>query len=365
MRVLVVTTNGIINDGITAWIRQTFGAMNPQGIEVCVVTQLGNDSELISAVNRVVHETVTLPSRQKSPIAYIKAFNKLISKENFDIVHLCGASSLMSIELAVAKRHGIPVRIAHSHNTTCSHRLVDRCLRHLLYASSTHYLACGESAGRWLFGDRCFHIAKNGRDLNLFRFDSAQRGITRSMLGIVDDEILFGHVGRFNDQKNQTRVVEIFAQLKKNIEKCKLCFIGDGPKQQLVEERVRELKLEASVIFLGRRPDVPSLLNGMDCMLLPSLFEGFPNVMIEWQTNGLPSVVSDIVPRECSFTDLVRFLPLGDSNEAWTRCVLQLIDDRDRVFDSQNGFDTAYQLGLDSKTTATELKAFYVAALSE
>lgn len=77
----------------------------------------------------------------------------------------------MSIELVIAKLAGCKVRIAHSHNTTCDHKKADKILRPLFYILYTDAFACGQEAGKWLFGARPYQLIKNGRDIKEYKFD--------------------------------------------------------------------------------------------------------------------------------------------------------------------------------------------------
>ena len=91
-----------------------------------------------------------MPNRKKELPKYAMAFYKYLRKYRFDIVHVHGNSSSMAIELLAAKLAGVKIRIAHSHNTTCSfraHKLLLPIFRRLY----TNAFACGRKAGEWLF----------------------------------------------------------------------------------------------------------------------------------------------------------------------------------------------------------------------
>lgn len=82
------------------------------------------------------------------------------------------------------------------------------------------------------------------------------------------------------------------------------------------------LEVASKVQFLGARADVPELLTAMDMFLFPSLFEGFPNALLEAQASGLPCVTSDAVTEEVMVTSGVTVVPLESSPEAWAQAVL-------------------------------------------
>lgn len=89
------------------------------------------------------------------------------------------------------------------------------------------------------------------------------------------------HIGGFTFEKNHKGLIKIFAAVKKKLPGARLWLIGDGPLKPEVEAQVHRLKLADEVIFLGSRPDVMSLLQGADALLLPSIIEGLPAVILE------------------------------------------------------------------------------------
>ena len=116
------------------------------------------------------------------------------------------------------------------------------------------------------------------------------------------------------------------------------------------------------VTLTGEVPDVPDRLQAMDAMALPSLFEGFPNVLVEWQLAGLPALVSDAVTRECDLTGLLRYLPLDE--EAWAEALAGL-STVDREAASRDGAEQVARRGYDVRVEAARLKGRYRQMLEE
>ena len=363
-RILLISTSGIKSDGITSWMRQTVDAMNRSGLMFETVAWQDADSRVIAEVENCGIKVNLVPNRQKDLLRYCGALLRLIRGEKYDIVHVCGSSGLTGIELLLSRISGIPMRICHSHNTNCQHKTLDKILRPVMYSCATDFLACGTDAGKWLFGDQPFTIIPNGKNLDLLRFDNDARQLLRSELGIDDDQVVIGHIGRFNEQKNHIKLLDAFAELRKRSDRYLLVLVGDGALLDDTRGRAKELGLEDTVLFLGFRSDVPRLLNAMDCMVLPSLYEGFPNVVVEWQVNGLPCVISDTITRECAVTPQVRFESLAEPASGWADAIEAALSVSDRARDGASSPRMVADAGYEIRRNAQTLREFYLKGVS-
>lgn len=268
---------------------------------------------------------VFIPS-YKNPIKYIKTLKKIFKQNNYDIVH-SNMNSLSLFTLKAAKKAGIKVRIAHSHSTSNKKEWKKNILKNILRPFSkkyaTHYFACSELAGRWLFGNKTYddgkvNIITNAIDYDRFKFNKEVRTEIRGKLGIKNDEFVLGNVGRFMPQKNQLFLIDIFKQYHDSNNKSKLLLIGDGPLKEQLKDKIKKYNLEDSVIFGGVHQDVEKYYNAMDIFVFPSLYEGLGMCAVEAQINGLPTIVSDNLPSSVKINDNIYFCPL-DSVDSWLK----------------------------------------------
>ena len=235
--------------------------------------------------------------------------------------------------LFAAWRAGVPVRICHNHTTAHWGEGAKTFLKYILRPFNkifaTDYFACGETAGRWMYGDRCFDAGKvtvmpNAIDTEKFAFDPEARVRLRNELGIPQDAFVVGHVGRFMYQKNHSFLVDIFAELLKEKPSARLLLIGEGELMGQIQEKVRRLGIKDSVIFTGARQDVNKLYSVMDVFCLPSFYEGMPVVAWEAQANGLPCVFSDEVSKESEKSQNCYFVDINEAREKWSGLLLAL-----------------------------------------
>lgn len=364
IRILCMSTNGILDDGITAWLIATFGAMDLEGLEISTIAFEGLGGEIAPRVEAAGIEIIVLPHRQRNPKAYRKAFKDLLDNRRFDILHVCCNSALAAFELCEAKKRVVRMRIAHSRNTMCSHRVASFFVNPIFQSAVTDRLACGEDAGKWLFGERPFTVVPNGKDLTAYAFSRVDRLNYRDILGYGSDDVVIGHVGRFNEQKNHKKLLEVFASLCERSPEYKLALVGDGVLLDTIKAQAKSLGILDRVNFLGRRDDVPTLLSSFDCMVFPSLYEGFPNVVIEWQLNGLPVVMSDAITHESVITPFVSQVPLNAPADSWAYAVEVGLRGRERTADSRSGLEAAKLGGYDINENAAMLRQLYLQGIA-
>ncbi|WP_207512459.1 glycosyltransferase family 4 protein [Longitalea luteola] len=89
------------------------------------------------------------------------------------------------------------------------------------------------------------------------------------------------HVGGFTYEKNHVRLIEIFDRILKQQPNASLHFVGSGPLQGQIEELVKQKGLAPKVHFYGFRNDAMQFIKNADVLLLPSIIEGLPGVILE------------------------------------------------------------------------------------
>ena len=156
-------------------------------------------------------------------IRYHRVLYKAFKERRYKIVH-AHLSTMSVFPLFAAWRARISVRICHNHTTAYWGEGIKTLLKYILRPFNkifaTDYFACGETAGRWMFGNRCFDsgrvtVMPNAIDAEMFAFDPEERIALREELGIPQDAFVVGHVGRFTYAKNHSFLLDIFYELLK------------------------------------------------------------------------------------------------------------------------------------------------------
>lgn len=176
----------------------------------------------------------TVPRQNPFSPAYRHALHKFFSAHPaYTVVH-AHLDCLSGVVLGCAKQHGVPVRIAHAHTTNQMRDFkypIKDLYKRIIPRTATDLLACGEDAGRWMFGSAPFLVLPVAIDTEKFRFDKNMREDMRRTLGITKEELLIGHVGQFRKEKNQTFLLDVLHSLRACGTKAKLLFVGDGEKR--------------------------------------------------------------------------------------------------------------------------------------
>lgn len=265
---------------------------------------------------------IMLPSRRGEPFKHYVALWRALRKEKYDIVHDHGNSSMMAIELTIAKLTGVKVRIAHSHNSRCPNMRIHRILNPYFKKVYTKALACGNLAGEWLFGKGEFEVLPNGFHPDKFTFSQENRDSVRSELKI-EDKFVIGHIGRINEQKNQEYLLRIFEKIAPMRKDAILLLVGIGPNFEKIREMVINNPYRDQIIMYGETDNPAAFYSVMDVFLLPSRFEGLPVALLEAQISGLPCIVSDRVTREVDFGE-IEWKSIDEDPENWAESIMSV-----------------------------------------
>lgn len=302
-------------------VAQIMGKMNGGGVEAVIMNYYRHidrskvqfdficdeDSTNIpyEEIEKLGGHVILCPPYQKLH-KYMKFLENLFREKKYRIVH-SNINTLSVFPLKAAKKAGVKVRIAHSHNTSnpkeFKRNIIKNILRKFSKKYATDYFACSEAAGRYQFGDKAYDegkviVVRNAIDIDMFKYDPSARRRLRKEIGIKEDDFVIGHIGAFRRQKNHAFLIDVFAEVKKKKRNAKLVLVGQGPLKDGIKEKVKKLGLEKDVFFLGQRDDTNKLYSIFDIFCLPSLYEGFPVVGIEAQANGLCCIFSNTITKE-------------------------------------------------------------------
>ncbi len=309
------------------------------------------DGVFVEEIKRMGGRVYQIPFiTQKGPFVYRKAVCDFFeTHREYKIVH-SHMDKFSGLIVECAKKYGIPVRIAHSHNIKneggISFQIVKDYYGKKIARNCTHRMACSADAYRWLFGteDGLF-IVRNGIDTEQFvNRDCRDKTVFRVV-----------NIARFAQQKNHAFLIDVFSELYQMDSSARLVLAGTGALQDKIRKKVHDLGLSHAVDFLGDCNDVAELLTSVDVFCMPSLFEGLGIAAVEAQCAGVPCVLSDRIPKEADVSGTVTYLSLETSPRKWAEELLrhkhqERADNRKKIVEA----------GYDIRNTAALLQDFYL-----
>ena len=134
-----------------------------------------------------------------------------------------------------------------------------------------------------------------GIDIDRFRVDDkAKIGKAREELGLNEVNEVIGFVGALSEQKGLIYLVDAVDNLHHEFPNLRCLLIGEGEQEGHLKTKVNKLGLQEHVLFLGQRYDIPELLYVMDVFVLPSLWEGLPQVVLEAMAARCPVLATAV-----------------------------------------------------------------------
>ena len=296
---------------------------------VCALTRGGPLEADLTAAGV---ETVVLGKRFRLDLRVVARLARLIESSGADLVHTwlftgntfgraaawwAGTAAVIASERSVDRWRG-PV-----------HRFIDRA-----FARRSDRIIANAEAVKSFYVDHeglcpeLFAVVPNGLDPE--RFAQAQPAALRQELGLDPRARIVGCAGRLEEQKGVQHLVDAAGALPPGEAPTVFVVAGAGPQEAMLRDRVAGLGLEGRVHLLGYRSDVAEVMAACDVFVLPSLWEGLPNVVLEAMAAGVPVVATDVGGTRELVTDRESGLlaPASDPH-ALAHAIRQLLDDPD------------------------------------
>jgi len=179
-------------------------------------------------------------------------------------------------------------------------------------------------------------VIPNGYDLDLFRPDADAREAVRSELGVSPSTLLIGYVARKHPVKDHRTFLEAAGLLHKQFPEVRFVLCGDGTTES--DSDLKNWSEAAGVrdacYFLGRRDDIPRVINAFDIATSSSTSEAFPNALAEAMACGVPAVVTNVGDSRSILGETGSVVPPKDPNalaQAWVGLIQAGPDMRERL----------------------------------
>lgn len=245
-----------------------------------------------------------------------------VSRPDVVVSHVSLTSAVV---LLVARLRGVPVRVARlwsegdGRPETGAHRARRALLRWLLARTATDVLAVTGAARDFAGGrqdDPRYRVL--GNSVAVDRVDGWDRHAARQWWGLPDDAPVLGHLGRAAPEKNRAFLVDVHRAARRLRPETRLLVAGPGGTDDLscVHPNVGT---DPQVVLAGEVDEIGPVLAAADVLLLPSLREGLPGVILEALAAGVPVVATDLrcLRDLAALLPGITLLPLSAGADAW------------------------------------------------
>jgi L-malate glycosyltransferase len=222
---------------------------------------------------------------------------RFVRREKFDLVHTFDFyTNVFAVPLTRLARGPLVLTSRRDVGDTWS--WTRRWMLHGVFHWSDHIVANSEAARASLVNGKnshslCVSVVRNGVDLKLFS-PNGHGTHMRQELGYSSDSFLVGTISNLRPEKGYRTLLEAVPEIIRKIPQARFLIVGTGELDEELKQTVLERELAPYVAFLGRRADIAELLGAMDLMVLPSISESLPNVVLEAMSAGCPVIASAV-----------------------------------------------------------------------
>ncbi|WP_279159651.1 glycosyltransferase [Thomasclavelia cocleata] len=365
IKILIVCGGVLDRGGISSYLMNYYRNIDKSELIFDFIVQGYSECLFINEINNGGGKLFQIPNKSRNLYQHLRKLYSIMKNGNYDIVH-AHADAGNGLILKIAKIANIRVRISHSHSTNFYTKskikiILNKLQKKMIIHNATDLWGCSQAACKWLYGKKNSTIIRNAIETNRFDYSYDKYEQIKQSLCIENKKTIC-QVGHFSHIKNQMFTIKIIEKLETENINFKFYFIGEGDMEELnkVKEYVLNNKIR-NVIFLGSRDDVPTLFQGMDLLVMPSLFEGFPVTLVEAQASGLKCIVSNSITKEVKIVDeLIEFLPITDESiSLWVKTIVNSFD-----YERISRIEKVKEMNYDIKIEAQKLKEKYISVIS-
>ena len=245
---------------------------------------------------------------KKSRFDFTVAFKlaRLIRQFNIDVIHSYLFDAEIAARLAGLLSFRRPVVIGSERNTDyalkrvqlvaykLTKKLVDAVIANSRAGASFNAETLGQP-------ESLYRVIHNGVDTN--KFKPQDRAMARQPLGLTEDDVAIGVFASFKAQKNHPFLFEAILPILDRYPRLRLVLVGDMLFQGMhgsddyhagVMKMIETTRLAGHCVLLGNRDDIQDVYPACDFTVLPSLFEGTPNVLFESMACGVSVVATNV-----------------------------------------------------------------------
>lgn len=327
----------LVHGGLETWLMDIVRNTTREELQIdaCVTSRAKGayDEEFKSLGGRIL----TCPLNAKNPLSFYHRLKRLLSAENYDVVH-SHSYYFSGLILRAAAKAGTPKRVAHIHPAEDHKKgkflrgLYTWWMKRWIHRYGTDFVGPTKASLEGIWGpgwqqDPRKQVIYNG--INIERFNKPMnRAKVRRELCIPENSPLVINVSRFVHHKRHEFFVQVAERVLTKRQDIYFLLIGVGPLKEKIEEQVHAKGLEKNFRFVAGAPSIDSYWMAADVLAFPSCNEGFGIVVIEAAAAGLKVIAQDIPgvreAAEACWNPIL--LPLETTAEEWAKTLLDTLE---------------------------------------
>ena len=280
---------------------QVARALQQRGHEVLIAVILVNEAEEVSETTLAVHARehqvrvvpLYLPERYYLP-KMVRRFAEVVQEYSPDVVCTQGykAGIVAAVYGKVPTIALLPGWTARDWKVRFYEWLDKQTLRKHSVVAIVSPAQKAEVLRYGVRPDRIFYLP------TCMDIEALQPAYSREQIPSIISQSLrkqvLGYVGRLSVEKGVSYLIDAMAELRAKQADVHLLVVGEGDQRAHLQERVDSLGLPQAVTFLGERADARQIIGALDVLVLPSLTEGLPNVVLEAFAYKTPVVATAV-----------------------------------------------------------------------
>lgn len=365
--VLIVGTTFSINGGVQNYIFNLVANLNLNGFKITYFAEDvdSNEQSFKDDLIALGIDCIGLPHNKPGSLRLFSDYLKH-NKNKFSIIHINLTSGRFLAFGMLSKLITKAKVIFHSHTFIPKNKLNirEKAIQVLYSNVGDAFLACSVPAGEYMFGKKTvqskrFMVAKNCISKDRFYTNSDARRQLRLQYELGDN-MVFGYVGRFNQEKNVKLVIHIFRHILSQRPDAFLVLVGGGSEIDNIKGLVESQKISKQVIFAGIKENIQDFMNTFDLLILPSKFESLGIVLIEAQACGLNCLVSSGVLPDSNITPLWHQMRAGSTISEWAKNAMRYASSEHLDYWSE-----IEKAGYSIKSAVKAVQVFYIQTIGD
>ena len=264
---------------------------------LCMRRRDGRSEQLIKTAKKMGIEVFTVDVNRRFDFRAIYTIRQIVNRQNVSVVHSHDFKSDLYCLLASLNRNIRRVATAHgSTRDSIMKKFYLFVTEHIIYRLFHHIVAVSDDLEKYLISlhlpKNSITLIQNGIDFSILDYDPPITPGTP--LPFLNGKKVFSVIGRLYPDKGHRYFLEAFETVHRSFSETAALIVGDGPEKENISALIDRYGLTDSVFACGVREDMRTVYANSDYVVIPSLTEGLPYVLLETMASSIPVIATAV-----------------------------------------------------------------------